>query len=125
MKPMEWGRSSRRMLASFRARIDHFTAFRKRIGHIPIRNRKLALHAVSDVRIEPDGILLWNLLSQRGQIHRILWAIDNAGKPGGAAADQAEELIHPCGVKALRRSPHLRFGMVLAQVSGLLFEQGE
>ncbi len=37
---------------------------------------------------------------------------------------QSEELLHPGRVEALRGDPHGGFGVILAQVGGLLFEQG-
>src|SRR5690242_7296323 len=61
-----------------RTGVDSFAAFSDGIGHVPVRYRILALAAVRDVGVVPDGIPIGDGGAQLLEIHANLRAINHA-----------------------------------------------
>ncbi len=107
-----------------RPRVDAFALLGLGVGDVPIVHGELRVHGVGDVGVEADGVSLGDALAQFGQVDADLRAEDDAAEPWRLLVHQPEELLHPGRVEALRRDPHRGLGVILAQVGGLLFEQG-
>ena len=111
----------RRLVA--RAGVDDLAAFGQRVGHVPVGNRVLAAQAVGDVRVVTDRVAGGDCLSQFGQAHSRLRAIDDAAQPRRLGAQDREELVEPGLREALGRDPHLGVGMKSPEVGRLLFQE--
>ena len=72
-----------------------------------------------------DRVALGDLRAQRRQRVPHLRAEDEAGEPGRLLRHQVVELVHPVRGEALRRHPHRRLRVELAEARGLLLEQRE
>src|SRR5690349_17503884 len=84
-------------------------------GCVPIGHRILRLAAMRDVRVVTDGITLGNRGAELGEAHADLRTENDAGQPRGSVLEDAEKLIHPLAIEALRRNPHLRLWMVAVE----------
>src|SRR5262245_33293471 len=73
----------------------------------------------------PNRILLRNTRGKRRDIITRLRPVSDATQPVWRGLHESIELFHPILAEALRRHPHLRHRVILAQQSGLLFEQSE
>src|SRR5207247_10711277 len=108
---------------SERTRVDHLPGFGDRVGHVPIRNRILALPAVRDVGIVTDRILARNRGPQLRQAEAHLRAENNAAEPGGLLVwKDVEKLVRTLTAAALECNPHLRLGMIAAMGLRLLYQ---
>ena len=72
---------------------------------------------MGNVGVMTDRIFSRNGAAQLQQARADLRAIDNPAEPGRLFVLQnADELVEPLLIEALRRDPHLRFGMIAMQV---------
>src|SRR5436853_2738254 len=71
-----------------------------------------------------NGILLRHRSAQLGKINADLRAENNSAEPRGLLHfENRKEFVEPLLIKALRRHPHLRFGMPAVEVGGLFFQE--
>ena len=107
------------------AGVDGLAVGRLRVRDVPVGHRVLRAQAVGDVRVQPDLVARVNLRAQGRQRVAHLRTKHQAGQPGRLARHQVVELVHPVHGEALRRQPHRRVRVKLAQARGLALEEPE
>ena len=112
MKPMVCGWKRRKMRASSTGRGSMLS--RPSVSaqaEVPVRDRKLALHVVGDVRIVRIGIAaVARPRARRARDMRVCGPKTTPVSQAGSVAQDGEELVQPGLVEALRRHPHLARG---------------